>query len=44
MPTLLIVALVGLFGQLVDGSLGMAFGVTATTFLVALTTLSLIHI
>jgi uncharacterized membrane protein YfcA len=40
MPTLLIVAFVGLFGQLVDGSLGMAFGVTATTFLVALTTMS----
>lgn len=40
MPTLLIVAFVGLLGQLVDGSLGMAFGVTATTFLVALTTLS----
>ncbi|MFT4135954.1 sulfite exporter TauE/SafE family protein [Microbacterium sp.] len=40
MPTLLIVALVGLFGQLVDGSLGMAFGVTATTFLIALTTMS----
>ncbi|GAA1097961.1 sulfite exporter TauE/SafE family protein [Tsukamurella spumae] len=40
MPTLVIVALVGLLGQLVDGSLGMAFGVTATTFLVALTTLS----
>lgn len=40
MPTLLIVAFVGLLGQLVDGSLGMAFGVTATTFLIALTTLS----
>lgn len=40
MPTLLVVAFVGLFGQLVDGSLGMAFGVTATTFLLALTTLS----
>ncbi|MFT3660841.1 MAG: sulfite exporter TauE/SafE family protein [Gordonia sp. (in: high G+C Gram-positive bacteria)] len=40
MPTLVIVALVGLLGQLVDGSLGMAFGVTATTFLVALTTLT----
>ncbi|BDH58594.1 sulfite exporter TauE/SafE family protein [Tsukamurella sp. PLM1] len=40
MPTLVIVAFVGLLGQLVDGSLGMAFGVTATTFLVALTTLS----
>ncbi|TWS19358.1 sulfite exporter TauE/SafE family protein [Tsukamurella asaccharolytica] len=40
MSTLVIVAFVGLLGQLVDGSLGMAFGVTATTFLVALTTLS----
>ncbi len=40
MPTLLVVAFVGLFGQLVDGSLGMAFGVTATTLLLASTTLS----
>ncbi|WP_353108596.1 sulfite exporter TauE/SafE family protein [Gordonia sp. (in: high G+C Gram-positive bacteria)] len=40
MPTLLIIGFVGLLGQLVDGSLGMAFGVTATTFLIALTTLS----
>ncbi|GAB3128770.1 sulfite exporter TauE/SafE family protein [Tsukamurella serpentis] len=40
MPTLVIVALVGLIGQLVDGSLGMAFGVTASTLLVALTSSS----
>lgn len=35
MPTLLIIALAGLAGQLVDGSLGMAFGVTSTTVLLS---------
>lgn len=40
MRTLVIVGFVGLAGQLVDGSLGMAFGVTATTFMIALTTMS----
>lgn len=28
MPTLLLIALVGFFAQLVDGSLGMAYGET----------------
>ena len=31
---ILIFALVGLAAQLVDGALGMAFGITATTLLV----------
>lgn len=35
MPTILLFGLAGLFAQLVDGSLGMAFGVTATTTLLA---------
>ncbi|WJY68899.1 sulfite exporter TauE/SafE family protein [Corynebacterium auris] len=34
--TLLLIALAGLAGQLVDGGLGMGFGVTSTTFLVFL--------
>ena len=34
MRRLMVFALAGLFGQLVDGALGMAFGVTATTLLV----------
>ncbi|MGH3979233.1 MAG: sulfite exporter TauE/SafE family protein [Pseudonocardiaceae bacterium] len=38
MPTLVVYALVGLMAQLVDGSLGMAFGVTATTGLLAIGT------
>ncbi|MCL8025429.1 sulfite exporter TauE/SafE family protein [Nocardioides bruguierae] len=35
MRTLLLVGFVGLFAQLVDGSLGMAYGVTSTTLLLA---------
>lgn len=35
MPALLVLALAGLVAQLVDGSLGMGFGVTSSTFLVA---------
>lgn len=38
MPTLVLVALAGFAAQLVDGSLGMAFGVTATTGLLAVGT------
>jgi len=38
MQTLLLFGLAGLLAQLVDGSLGMAFGVTATTTLVAVGT------
>jgi uncharacterized membrane protein YfcA len=38
MPTLVLVALVGLGAQLVDGSLGMAYGVTSTTLLLAVGT------
>ncbi len=36
MPALLLLALVGLGAQLVDGSLGMAYGVTSTTLLLAI--------
>ena len=36
MPILLTAALVGLVGQLVDGALGMAYGVTCSTFLLTL--------
>ena len=36
MRTLLLLALVGLGAQLLDGSLGMAYGVTSTTFLLLL--------
>lgn len=36
MKTLLTIGLVGLVAQLVDGSLGMAYGVTTTTLLLAL--------
>jgi len=36
MPTLLLIALVGFVAQLVDGSLGMAYGVTTTTLLLAI--------
>ncbi|MBF0817514.1 sulfite exporter TauE/SafE family protein [Microbacterium paludicola] len=36
MQTLLLIALVGLAAQLVDGSLGMAYGVTSTTLLLAI--------
>lgn len=36
MPTLLLFGLAGLLAQFVDGSLGMAFGVTATTTLLAI--------
>lgn len=36
--TLLLLALVGLAAQLVDGSLGMAYGVTSTTLLLAIGT------
>jgi len=35
MRTLIIVSLVGFFAQLVDGSLGMAYGVTSSTLLLA---------
>ena len=38
MKTLVLVALVGLGAQLVDGSLGMAYGVTSTTLLLAIGT------
>src|SRR5699024_5452153 len=38
MPTLVLLALVGLGAQLVDGSLGMAYGVTSTTLLLAIGT------
>jgi hypothetical protein len=38
MPTLVLLGLVGLAAQLVDGSLGMAYGVTSTTLLLALGT------
>jgi uncharacterized membrane protein YfcA len=38
MRTLLLLALVGLGAQLVDGSLGMAYGVTSTTLLLAIGT------
>lgn len=38
MRTLILLALVGLAAQLVDGSLGMAFGVTSTTLLLAIGT------
>lgn len=35
-PVLLLAILVGLAGQIVDGTLGMAYGVTCSTFLLAL--------
>lgn len=35
MRNLVVLAIVGLFAQLVDGSLGMAYGVTSTTLLLA---------
>ena len=35
MPSLIVLALVGLAAQLVDGSLGMAYGVTSSTLLVS---------
>ncbi|GAA2410617.1 sulfite exporter TauE/SafE family protein [Streptomyces glaucosporus] len=38
MRTLIVLALVGLGAQLVDGSLGMAYGVTSTTLLLAVGT------
>ena len=38
MSTLILLALVGLGAQLVDGSLGMAYGVTSTTLLLAIGT------
>ncbi|GAB97504.1 hypothetical protein BJY21_001293 [Kineosphaera limosa] len=38
MPTLVLLALVGFAAQLVDGSLGMAYGVTSTTLLLAIGT------
>ncbi|MFD6179425.1 MULTISPECIES: sulfite exporter TauE/SafE family protein [unclassified Isoptericola] len=38
MRTLVLLALVGLSAQLVDGSLGMAYGVTSTTLLLAIGT------
>ncbi|MFV2145369.1 sulfite exporter TauE/SafE family protein [Isoptericola sp. G70] len=38
MPTLVLLALVGLGAQLVDGSLGMAYGVTSTTLLLMIGT------
>ena len=36
MTTLVVLALIGLAAQLVDGSLGMAYGVTSTTLLLAM--------
>ncbi|CAM5786554.1 sulfite exporter TauE/SafE family protein [Cellulomonas persica] len=38
MPQLVLLAVVGLAAQLVDGSLGMAYGVTSTTLLLAIGT------
>ncbi|HEY5858132.1 MAG TPA: sulfite exporter TauE/SafE family protein, partial [Aldersonia sp.] len=38
MPTVVLIALVGFAAQLVDGSLGMAYGVTTTTLLLAIGT------
>ncbi|AEE44377.1 sulfite exporter TauE/SafE family protein [Cellulomonas fimi] len=38
MPALILMALVGLAAQLVDGSLGMAYGVTSSTLLLAIGT------
>ncbi|MDC0766026.1 TSUP family transporter [Streptomyces sp. HD] len=38
MRTLILLALAGLGAQLVDGSLGMAYGVTSTTLLLAMGT------
>lgn len=38
MPQIVLLALVGLGAQLVDGSLGMAYGVTSTTLLLAIGT------
>lgn len=38
MPTLVLIAFVGFIAQLVDGSLGMAYGVTTTTLLLAIGT------
>ncbi|HEY5889880.1 MAG TPA: sulfite exporter TauE/SafE family protein [Acidimicrobiia bacterium] len=35
MPSLIVLAIIGLAAQLVDGSLGMAYGVTSSTLLVA---------
>lgn len=35
MPSLILLALAGLAGQLIDGALGMAFGLTSTTVLLA---------
>ena len=35
MRSIIVLAIVGLFAQLVDGSLGMAYGVTSTTLLLA---------
>jgi uncharacterized protein len=38
MPQLILLALVGLAAQLIDGALGMAYGVTSTTLLLAIGT------
>lgn len=38
MPQLVLLAVVGLAAQLVDGALGMAYGVTSTTLLLAIGT------
>ncbi len=40
MRTLILIALAGLAAQLVDGGLGMGFGVTSTTMLITLATLT----
>ena len=40
LETLLLIAVAGLAAQLVDGGLGMGFGVTSTTILIALVSLS----
>lgn len=36
MPTLLLIAIVGFIAQLIDGSIGMAFGITSTTALLVI--------
>ncbi|MDO5454688.1 MAG: TSUP family transporter, partial [Corynebacterium sp.] len=40
MTTLILIALAGLAAQLVDGGLGMGFGVTSTTMLITLAALT----
>src|SRR5690625_3559356 len=40
MRKLIVIAVVGLLAQLVDGSLGMAYGVTSTTLLIGIAALT----